>query len=131
MRIVYDDLTEFVEARLRCEKTRLAGECNFCPFCDRCQIDSNENLHVMCCDILSMQQPIPAEAASGDCTHKELLKDAFDEVRKNVKDKLLYYINCPVNPTDRPEAILERLGDAVLYDIDKTEKKYTEGKHEI
>ena len=30
--------------------------CKYCPFYDRCQVDDNENLHTMCCDVLSMQQ---------------------------------------------------------------------------
>ena len=52
MTIIYDDLTEFAEVRLRCEGTRKKSMCKYCPFFDRCQIDDDENLHVMCCDIL-------------------------------------------------------------------------------
>lgn len=55
MKIIYDDLAEFAEVRLRCEKTRHQGLCDYCPFYDRCQMDDSENLHIMCCDILSMQ----------------------------------------------------------------------------
>ena len=56
MKIVYDDLTEFAEVRLRCETTRHKSMCKYCPFYDRCLIGENENLHTMCCEILSMQK---------------------------------------------------------------------------
>lgn len=55
MKIIYDDLTEFTEARLRCERTRNKFMCKYCPFYERCQTDDNENLHTMCCDILAMK----------------------------------------------------------------------------
>ena len=55
VKIIYDDLTEFAEVRLRCENTRHKSMCKYCPFYDRCQIDDNENLHTMCCEIISMQ----------------------------------------------------------------------------
>jgi MoaA/NifB/PqqE/SkfB family radical SAM enzyme len=58
MKITYDDLTEFAEIRLRCEYTRQRSMCKYCPFYDRCDVDDNENLHTMCCEILSM---IPKE----------------------------------------------------------------------
>ena len=51
MRIIYDDLSEFAEVRLRCENTRKKCMCEYCPFCDRCAIDDNESLHVMCCEV--------------------------------------------------------------------------------
>lgn len=51
MRIVYDDLAEFTEIRLRCENTRKKSMCKYCPFYDKCEIDNNENLHVMCGEI--------------------------------------------------------------------------------
>lgn len=51
MMIIYDDLTEFAEVRLRCENTRKKRMCKYCPFFDRCQILDDENLHTMCCDI--------------------------------------------------------------------------------
>lgn len=50
MKIIYDDLPEFAEVRLRCENTRHKSMCKYCPFYDRCQIDDNENLHIMCCE---------------------------------------------------------------------------------
>ncbi len=56
MKIVYDDLAEFVEVRSRCSQTRRKGMCKYCPFYDRCQIDDVENLHTMCCEILSMKE---------------------------------------------------------------------------
>ena len=55
MKIVYDDLGEFAQVRLRCGATRRKSMCKYCPFYDRCQIEDEENLHTMCCDILSMQ----------------------------------------------------------------------------
>ena len=55
MKIVYDDLTEFSEVRLRCENTRNNSMCKYCPFFDRCQVAEDENLHTMCCEILSLQ----------------------------------------------------------------------------
>ena len=55
MKIVYDDLTEFAEVRLRCEFTRKKSMCKYCPLYDRCRIDENENLRTMCCEIISMQ----------------------------------------------------------------------------
>ena len=51
MQMIYDDLSEFVEVRLRCENTRKKLMCKYCPFYDRCEIDDNENLHTMCCAI--------------------------------------------------------------------------------
>jgi hypothetical protein len=51
MRIVYDDLAEFVAIRLRCEYTRKVSKCEFCPFYDSCLIDDDERLHVMRCEI--------------------------------------------------------------------------------
>ena len=56
MKIVYDDLVEFVEVIIRCRQTRKCGKCGYCPFADRCQICDEENLHTMCCDILSMKE---------------------------------------------------------------------------
>ena len=51
MRIVYDNLVEFVEVRLRCERTREDSMCKYCPLYDRCDIDDNKNLRVMYCQI--------------------------------------------------------------------------------
>ena len=51
MQIVYDDLMEFAEVRIRCENTRRKLMCKYCPFYDRCLIDDLENLHVMCGEI--------------------------------------------------------------------------------
>lgn len=51
MRIVYDDLAEFAEIRLRCENTRSKLMCKYCPFYNRCETDDDENLHVMCGEI--------------------------------------------------------------------------------
>lgn len=47
MRIIYDDLVEFAEVRLRCEYTRKKSMCKYCPFFNRCEVDDDENLHVM------------------------------------------------------------------------------------
>ena len=46
MKIIYDDLGEFAEVRLRCENTRHKSMCKYCPFYDRCQIDENEDLTI-------------------------------------------------------------------------------------
>lgn len=51
MKIIYDDLPEFVEVRLRCEKTRKEARCEFCPFYDRCECGDEMRLHTMCCEI--------------------------------------------------------------------------------
>lgn len=56
MRIVYDDLTEFVEVRLRCENIRKKSMCKCCPFYDRCEVGDDEKLHTMCCEIESMKK---------------------------------------------------------------------------
>lgn len=48
MEILYDDICEFAEVRLRCENTRRKMMCKYCPFYDRCQRDSSEDLHVIC-----------------------------------------------------------------------------------
>ena len=61
MRILYDDLAEFVEVRFRCHETRRKDMCKYCPFYDRCDICDVENLHTMCCDILSMKEDHPTE----------------------------------------------------------------------
>ncbi len=51
MFITYDDLYEFSQAVIRCNKTRDKGKCMWCPFFDRCQIDDEENLHIQCGEI--------------------------------------------------------------------------------
>lgn len=51
MKIIYDDLPEFVEVRLRCEKTRQELRCEYCPFYDRCECGDERLLHTMCCEI--------------------------------------------------------------------------------
>ncbi len=53
MTMIYDDIVEFAEVRLRCENTRKKSMCKYCPFYDRCEIDDSETLHVMCCEIAS------------------------------------------------------------------------------
>lgn len=63
MKIIYDDLGEFAEVRLRCEFTRKKSMCNYCPLYDRCRIDENENLRTMRCEIISMQDR-PTEKGS-------------------------------------------------------------------
>lgn len=66
MKMIFDDLTEFAEVRLRCEFTRKKLMCKYCPFYDRCQIDDNENLHTMCCEIISMQEPSTEKGGGAD-----------------------------------------------------------------
>ena len=51
MKIIYDDLSEFVEVRLRCEKTREKSMCKYCPLYDRCEIDDERYLRIMDCKI--------------------------------------------------------------------------------
>ena len=48
MRITYDDMTEFAEVAIRCEKTVAKGKCMWCPFFDRCLCDSLETRSVLC-----------------------------------------------------------------------------------
>lgn len=59
MKIIYDDLPEFAEVRLRCENTRKSFMCEYCPFYDRCQTDNNESLHTMCCEMSTEKVVIP------------------------------------------------------------------------
>ena len=51
MNIIYDDLPEFAEIRLRCENTRKKIMCKYCPFYDRCEIDYERYLRIMDCKI--------------------------------------------------------------------------------
>lgn len=51
MKIIYDDLPEFIEVRLRCENTRKKSMCKYCPFYARCEIDDDRCLHTMRCVI--------------------------------------------------------------------------------
>ena len=48
MKIVYDDIAELAEVVIRCEKTVEKGKCMWCPFYDRCQVDSLESRHILC-----------------------------------------------------------------------------------
>ena len=47
MRIIYDDILEFAEVRVRCEHTRNKSMCKYCPFYDRCAVNEDEIPHVM------------------------------------------------------------------------------------
>lgn len=77
MLIKYDDLAEFAEVRIRCANTREKGKCKYCPFYDRCQIDDNENLHVMCCEIEYLPSPRNrVHGVSGDMNTLDV--DPFD-----------------------------------------------------
>lgn len=51
MRIIYDDLIEFAEVVIRCEKTADKGKCMWCPFYDSCQVCEFENRHILCAEI--------------------------------------------------------------------------------
>lgn len=51
MKIIYDDLPEFAEVRLRCENTRKKARCEYCPFFDRCEINDDKYLRIMICEI--------------------------------------------------------------------------------
>lgn len=51
MRIIYDDLPEFAEVRIRCENTRSKCMCKYCPFYDRCDTDDDKSVRVMCGEI--------------------------------------------------------------------------------
>lgn len=51
MKIIYDDLPEFAEVRLRCENTRKKARSEYCPFYDRCEINDDRYLHIMICEI--------------------------------------------------------------------------------
>ena len=41
MKIIYDDLDEFVEVVVRCDTTIKKGKCKYCPFYDRCDVIGN------------------------------------------------------------------------------------------
>ena len=51
MWVIYDDLTEFAEVAIRCSKTVEKGKCMWCPFYDRCMMDSLETRSVIAGDI--------------------------------------------------------------------------------
>ena len=51
MRIIYDDIVELAEVAIRCGETADKGKCMWCPFYDRCQIDSLETRNVLCGEI--------------------------------------------------------------------------------
>lgn len=51
MKIVYDDIVELAEVVIRCEKTVENGECERCPFYDRCQMDRLESRHILFAEI--------------------------------------------------------------------------------
>ena len=51
MKIVYDDISELAEVVIRCEKTIENGECEWCPFYDRCQLGSLESRPILCAEI--------------------------------------------------------------------------------
>ena len=57
MRIIYDDVVELAEVAIRCEKTVNKGKCMWCPFYDRCQVDSLESRHILCAGIETPQPP--------------------------------------------------------------------------
>lgn len=56
MKIIYDDLYEFSQVVVRCTDTVRENLCEHCPFYDRCQIDDAENRHVLCGDIITMDE---------------------------------------------------------------------------
>lgn len=51
MRIIYDDIVELAEVAIRCSKTADKGKCMWCPFFDRCQVDSLGIRNVLCGEI--------------------------------------------------------------------------------
>lgn len=51
LRIIYDDLIEFAEVRIRCEDTRRKDKCCYCPFYDRCEMNNPINLHIVCAEL--------------------------------------------------------------------------------
>ena len=57
MRIIYDDIAELAEIVIRCEKTADKGECMWCPFYDRCQVDSLESRHTLCAEVVTQKLP--------------------------------------------------------------------------
>lgn len=57
MRIIYDDVAELAQVAIRCEKTAEKGKCMWCPFYDRCQVDSLESRHILCAEIEQMNPP--------------------------------------------------------------------------
>lgn len=63
MRIIYDDLYEFSQAVVRCNDTAKKSKCSYCPFYDRCQIDSPEYRHIQC----------------GEIVHKDVIYEKIEE----------------------------------------------------
>ena len=57
MKIVYEDITELAEVVICCEKTVEKGKCMWCPFYDRCQVDSLESRQILCAEIELPQPP--------------------------------------------------------------------------
>ena len=57
MRVIYDDVVEFAEVAIRCEKTASKGKCVWCPFYDRCQVAEFENRHVLCATVEPPKPP--------------------------------------------------------------------------
>lgn len=51
MKIIYDDLYELAEVAIRCNDTVRKGRCEWCPFYDRCQIDTPEMRHILCAEV--------------------------------------------------------------------------------
>ena len=56
MKIVYDDIAELAQVAIRCEKTAEKGRGMWCPFYERCQVDSLESRHILCAEIELTEQ---------------------------------------------------------------------------
>lgn len=51
MRIIYDDLVEAAEIAIRCNNTVMEDKCIWCPFYNRCMVDSLETRCVLCGEV--------------------------------------------------------------------------------
>ena len=71
MQLVYDDMLEFAEISRRCVENVENGTCNYCIFCDRCQIDVPENRHIFCGTIIDNGSVNTAAGHSAQATSEK------------------------------------------------------------
>lgn len=76
MKIIYDDLSEFAEVRLRCENTRKKSMCKYCPLYDRCEINDERYLRIMDCKIEKYEKGMNMEGFTTE--NKDDINSAID-----------------------------------------------------